>query len=48
LRGLTIAVRIITGLFVRDYLLGRFLKARQELILKSAISREIELDSRIG
>jgi hypothetical protein len=46
-RGLILCVRIVTGVFVRDYLLGRFLKAREELILKSPISREIVLDSRI-
>ena len=46
-RGLLLQVRIVTGAFVRDYLLGRFLKAREELILKSAISREIELESKI-
>jgi hypothetical protein len=46
-RGLLLQVRIVTGVFVRDYLLGRFLKAREELILKSAISREIELESKI-
>jgi hypothetical protein len=46
-RGLILFVRIITGVFVRDYLLGRFLKAREELILKSAVSREIELESTI-
>jgi hypothetical protein len=46
-RGLLLFVKIITGAFVRDYLLSRFLKARQELVLKSAISREIYLDSRI-
>jgi hypothetical protein len=46
-RGLILSVRIVTGVFVRDYLLGRFLKAREELFLKSAICREIILDSRI-
>jgi hypothetical protein len=47
-RGLLLFVRIATGLFVRDFLLGRFLKANQELVLKSAISREITLESKIG
>jgi len=46
-RGLLFFVRIVTRLFVRDYLLGRFLKARKDLVLKSKISREIVLDSRI-
>ena len=46
-RGLLLFVRIITQVFIRDYLLGRFLKARQELVLKSCISREIVMESRI-
>jgi hypothetical protein len=47
LRGLIFFVRIVTSFFVRDYLLGRFLKSREELFLKSVICREITLDSRI-
>jgi hypothetical protein len=46
-RGLLLFVRIVTTAFVRDYILGRFLKAREELILKSVICCEINLDSRI-
>jgi len=46
-RGLLFFVRIVTRLFVRDYLVGRFLKARKDLVLKSKIIREIEFDSRI-
>jgi len=48
IRGLLLFIRIVSGVFVRDYLLRRFLKARSELFLKSVISREITLDSRIG
>jgi hypothetical protein len=47
-RGLTLFVRIVTGVFVRDYLLRRFLIAREELILKSAVCREIVLESKIN
>jgi hypothetical protein len=47
-RGLILSIRIVTGLYVRDYLLNRFLKARSELDLKSCIIKEITLDSRIG
>jgi hypothetical protein len=47
-RGLLLFVHIVTKVFIRDYLLGRFLKAREDLILKSAISREITLDSKIS
>ena len=46
-KGLLLFIRIITGVFIRDYLLRRFLKAREELILKSAICQEIILESRI-
>jgi hypothetical protein len=46
-RGLLLFVRIVTKVFIRDYLLGRFLKAREEIVLKSAVTREIVLDSRI-
>jgi len=47
LRGLSMVIRIITRLFIKDYILGRFLKAREELTLKSAISSEIILESKI-
>jgi hypothetical protein len=47
-RGLVLYVSIITRVFVRDYLLGRFLRARQELVLKSCVSGEIILESKIG
>ena len=47
LRGLLLTVRLFTGLFVRDYLLKRFLKARSELELKSCITREIILENKI-
>jgi len=47
-RGLTLLVRIITKVVVRDYLLSRFLKAREELILKSCITRALTIDSRIN
>jgi hypothetical protein len=46
-RGLLLFVRIVTKVFIRDYLLGRFLRAREELNLKSVICREIILESKI-
>jgi hypothetical protein len=46
-RGLILLVRIVTGVFIRDYLLGRFLKAKQELVLKSYVCIEIVLESKI-
>jgi hypothetical protein len=47
-RGLLLFVKIVTVAFVRDYLLSRFLKSRQELVLKSAISRKITIESKIA
>lgn len=47
-RNLSILVRVITQLFVRDYILGRFLKARSELVIKSCVIREISLESRLA
>jgi hypothetical protein len=46
-RGLVFFVRIITGLFVRDYILSRFLKAKSDLQFKSCICLEIVLESKI-
>ena len=46
-RGLLLFVRIVTGVFVKDYILRRFLIAREELTLKSCITREINLESKI-
>jgi hypothetical protein len=47
LRHLFIFLRLATVSLVRDYLLSRFLKSREELVLKSPVSREIELESRV-
>jgi len=46
-RGLLIFLRILTTSFARDDLLGRFLKARKEIVLKSCVSREIILESKM-
>jgi len=46
-RGLLIFACIVTKVFVRDYLLGRFLKSKAEMSIKSCICREITLESRI-
>jgi transposase-like protein len=46
-RGLLLFVRIVTGVFVRDYLLSRFLKAKSEITLKSCVTKEITLESKI-
>jgi len=47
LRSLSLFVRIISKIVFRDYLIGRFLRAREELKLKSPICREINLESKI-
>jgi hypothetical protein len=47
LRHLFIFIRLVTLSLVRDYLLSRFLRAREELVLKSPGMKELELNSRI-
>jgi hypothetical protein len=46
-RHLTVFVRIVTPGFVRDYLISRFLKSKEQIVLKSRIVREIEIESRV-
>ena len=47
-RGLLLFVKIISQVFIRDYLLSRFLKSRQEIVLKSCVCKELKLESKIG
>jgi hypothetical protein len=47
LRHLFVFVRLLSGSFVRDYMIGRFLKSREEIVIKSLLCREITLDSRL-
>jgi hypothetical protein len=47
-RGLLLFVKIVTGVFVRDFFLRRFLIAREELVLKSKITRELIVESKIN
>jgi hypothetical protein len=42
---MTIILSTISG--IRDYLVGRFLKSKEEIVLHSRVTREIMLDSRI-
>jgi hypothetical protein len=44
-RGMVYFTRIITGVFIRDYLLSRFLKSKTELSIKSCVCREITFES---
>jgi hypothetical protein len=45
LRHLFIFIRLLTGAYIRDYIIGRFLKSKEELIIKSHVCREIILES---
>jgi hypothetical protein len=47
LRHLFIFIRLITGAYIRDYVIGRFLKSREELVIKSPVCRELILDSKV-
>jgi len=47
-RALFLFVRIITNFFISDYILNRFLIAKAELKIKSCITREIFIESRIN
>jgi hypothetical protein len=48
IRGLIVFIRIIAKALVRNYVIWRFLKAKKEIVLKSPISREIILDSKLS
>jgi hypothetical protein len=45
LRHLFIFLRLVTLSLVRDYLIGRFLRSKEEVVIKSPVCREIILDS---
>jgi hypothetical protein len=47
LRHLFIFIRLVTEGLIRDFLLRRFLKSNEELVLKSPVCRELTLDSRL-
>jgi hypothetical protein len=46
-RHLFIFIRLITGAYIRDFIIGRFLKSREEIVIKSPVCREIDLDSKL-
>jgi hypothetical protein len=46
-RSLLIFVCLVTTSLIRDFLLRRFLKSNEELVLKSPVCRELILDSNI-
>jgi hypothetical protein len=47
LRHLFIFIRLITGAYIRDYIIGRFLKSREEIVIKSPVCRELILESKV-
>ncbi|AEF81454.1 hypothetical protein [Leadbettera azotonutricia] len=46
-RSLGVFIKLVTVGLVRDYLLRRFLKSNEEIVLKSAVCRNLEIESRI-
>jgi hypothetical protein len=46
-RNLLIFIRLLTTSLVRDFVLRRFLKSNEELVLKSCVCQEITLESTI-
>ena len=47
-RSLLIFARILTTSLIRDFIIRRFLVAREELVLKSKITRKLTIDSNIN
>jgi hypothetical protein len=47
IRPLNIIGKILTTVFAHDYIFTRFLVSKDEIVLKSAITRELVLESRI-
>ncbi|GHV80638.1 hypothetical protein AGMMS49944_24290 [Spirochaetia bacterium] len=47
LRSVGFFIKLVTVGFVRDFILRRFLKSNEELVVKSKVCREIILDSKI-
>jgi hypothetical protein len=45
LRHLFIFIRLLTGAYIRDYIIGRFLKSKEEVVIKSPVCREITIES---
>ena len=47
-RHLLIFIKLVSTCFIRDFLLRRFLIAREELVLKSKITLELSIESKIN
>jgi hypothetical protein len=48
LRHLFMFIRFLAGAYIRDYTIWRFLKSKEELMIKSPVCREIILSSKIN
>jgi hypothetical protein len=48
LRHLFIFLRLVTLSLIRDYLIPRFLRSREELVIKSPVVRELMLESKVS
>jgi hypothetical protein len=46
-RHLFIVLRLVTVSLVRDYLISRFLRSREKLVIKSSVVQELILESRV-
>jgi hypothetical protein len=47
-RALSVFIKLVSGMFIHDFLVRRFLVSREEVKLKSAVVREVVVESRIG
>jgi hypothetical protein len=47
IRRLGIFIKVMAGCMIRDYIIGRFLKSREEVVIKSAVCRELTIESRL-
>jgi hypothetical protein len=47
LRYLFICIRLLTLGYVRDFILRRFLRAREEIVIKSKVTTELTIDGRV-
>jgi hypothetical protein len=43
-----ICIKLISNAIVKDLIINRFLKAKQEIVLKSCITRELTIESPIA
>jgi hypothetical protein len=45
LRQLFVFIRLLTGAYIRDYIIGWFLKSKEEMVIKSPVCRDITIES---